>query len=44
VSGSPLGSAFAADSALTFDETPAAIEQFTGGTRGKIVISFADGH
>jgi len=33
----------AIDAVLTLDETPAAIEQFTAGKRGKIVISVADG-
>jgi NADPH2:quinone reductase len=32
----------AIDAIVPFDETPAAIEQFTAGKRGKIVISLAD--
>ena len=32
------------DTVLTLAETPAAIEQFTVGKRGKIVISLADRH
>ncbi len=32
----------AVDTVLTLDETPAAIEQFTSGKRGKIVISLAE--
>jgi NADPH:quinone reductase-like Zn-dependent oxidoreductase len=32
----------AIDAVLTLDETPAAIEQFTAGKRGKIAISLAD--
>jgi NADPH:quinone reductase len=33
----------AIDAVLMLDETPAAIEQFTAGKRGKIVISHVDG-
>jgi NADPH2:quinone reductase len=33
----------AIDAVLTLDETAAAIEQFTAGKRGKIIISLADG-
>ncbi len=33
----------AIDAVLTLDETPAAIEQFTAGRRGKSVSSFAEG-
>jgi NADPH2:quinone reductase len=33
----------AIEAALPLDETPAAIEQFTAGKRGKIVIALADG-
>src|SRR5712691_334277 len=31
------------DAVLPFDATPAAVERFTAGKRGKIVISLADG-
>jgi NADPH:quinone reductase-like Zn-dependent oxidoreductase len=33
----------AIDAVLTLDETPAAIEQFTAGRRGKIASALADG-
>jgi NADPH:quinone reductase-like Zn-dependent oxidoreductase len=33
----------AIDAVLTLDGTPAAIEQFTAGRRGKIASSLADG-